>query len=125
MRALTTAVWTSAGAVAACGHGVTDPAGRPRNAKHYNAQMDAWEAASAAGTATFEQIPMLTREQKERAICEDFCEQADESDSNGKPETSHEKLREVKESFVAYYNAPFGTVEEREAWGRYMRAVNE
>lgn len=113
------------GTVAACGDGVSDPAGRPRNSAEYDAQMAAWVAASASGNAKVEDIPMLTREQKERVVREQFDGKADASDIKGRPGDSADTVRRAKEGFVAYYNAPYGTVEEREAWGRFMRAVHE
>lgn len=120
-----TIVLVLAGAVAACGDGISDPAGRPRDHAEYNTQMAAWEAASASGNAKVEDIPMLTREQKERVVREQFDGKADASDIKGRPGDSADTVRRAKEGFVAYYNAPYGTVEEREAWGRFMRAVHE
>lgn len=110
--------------LASCGDGVSDPAGRPKDAADYNAQVDRFAAAKASGEATAEDFPMLTREQKERAVL-DMGEEPDDTDINGKPGTAPEKVRALKESFVAYYTAPFGTVEEREAWRRYMRAIED
>lgn len=124
MRVTILAAIAAATLLASCGDGVSDPAGRPKDTADYNAQVDRFFAAKAAGEATAEDFPMLTWEQKEKAI-ETMGEEPDESDINGKPGTPPEKMREVKASFVAYYTAPYGTVEERAAWRRFMRATED
>lgn len=70
-----------------------------------------------------EQVPMLTRTGKAEELAK-MGGRATLDDINGSPGDDPAALREVKESYVAYYNLPFGAEGEREAWIRFMRAVN-
>ena len=108
--------------------GTPDTVPRPKNLEEYLAQMDAFSAADKANGAEFkaEDVPMLTRDQKRQAIREfGHFGRVGRYDYNVKPGQPAERIRELKDSFVAYYNAPYGSVEERQAWVRFMRAIQE
>lgn len=69
-----------------------------------------------------EEVPMPTRSVKAEALAE-MGGRATPDDIQGRPGDDPAALREVKDSFVAYYNLPYGAEGEREAWIRVMRAM--
>lgn len=86
------------------------------------AQFDRYEATG--WVAPPEEIPMLTRNLKAEELAK-MGGRASQDDINGHPGDDPNALREVKESFVAYYNMPFGAEGERDAWIRFMHALND
>lgn len=96
--------------------GTRDPDPRPQTVEEYMAAMN------AAGDDP-KKIPMLLREQKRLAI-KDMGGVVDASDFRDIPRKSREFSARWRETGVAYFNAPFGTVEERRAWEEYMTVIN-
>jgi hypothetical protein len=80
-------------------------------------------ACSVEPTCGPERVPMLTRAGKAEELAK-MGGRATFDDIRGQPGDDPVALQEVKESFVAYYNMPFGAEGEREAWVRFMRALN-
>lgn len=101
-----------------CGpHGTPDPQPRPQTIAEYNA---AFEAATGDPT----EIPMLLREAKLRAL-DNMGGKAGPEDFKGSPDQDPALIQRWRETGMAYFNAPFGTVEERRAWEAYMRAIHD
>lgn len=78
---------------------------------------------TAGAVCGAEQVPMLTRRAKAEELAK-MGGHATHDDINGTSRDDPKALQEVKESFVAYYNMPFGADGERDAWIRFMRAVD-
>lgn len=91
----------------------------------YREQLEAhFEQYQANGQAPPpEAVPMLTRSLKAEEL-DKMGGRAGLDDINGHPGDDPVPLQEVKESFVAYYNTPYGAEGEREAWVRFMRALD-
>lgn len=94
-----------------------DPIPRPKTMAEYNAALEA-----SSGDRP-ESIPMLMREQKEREL-ERMGGQASDDDFADSPGRDPEQIKAWREAGIAYFNAPFGTATEREAWHRYMRVIH-
>ena len=86
----------------------------------YRAELAACTVETNCGP---EQVPMLTRTAKAEELAK-MGGRATLDDIGGHPGDDPVALQEVKESFVAYYNMPFGAEGEREAWIRFMRAMD-
>jgi hypothetical protein len=86
----------------------------------YFAELNACSVEPKCGP---ERVPMLTRVGKAEELAK-MGGRATLDDIAGHPGDDPVALQEVKESYVAYWNMPYGAEGEREAWIRFMRAID-